>query len=68
MIGGDQYHLFPELFPWTHGQGGAVIQGLMVIKDVQNVPLALGPGLWKISCSKQKWKNSPEELEKECVA
>jgi hypothetical protein len=35
---------------------------------VQNVPLALSPGLGKISCSKQKWKTSPEELAKECVA
>lgn len=34
----------------------------------QGVSLALRPGLWKISCSKQQWKNSPEELGEECVA
>lgn len=61
----------PSLDLWP---GKAVIQGLMVPRpylhlwDVQNGTLALSPGLWKISCSKQKWKNSPEELEEECVA
>lgn len=62
--------------PWAHGQQRAVVQGvngvqtlfMCVIRGVQDVPLALNPGLWKISCSKQKWKNSPEELEKEYVA
>lgn len=63
----------PSLDLWL---GKAVIQGLMVSRpylhlwdwDVQNGPLALSPGLWKISCPKQKWKNRPGELGKECVA
>lgn len=63
----------PSLDLWL---GKAVIQGLMVSRpylhlwdwDVQNGPLALRPGLWKISCPKQKWKNRPGELGKECVA
>ena len=39
-----------------------------MVRDERDVPLALDPGLGEISCSKQKRKNSPEELEKECAA
>lgn len=49
----------------VHGVNGVRTLLACVIKDV---PLAFSPGLGKISCSKQKWKNSPEELGKECVA
>lgn len=59
----------PSLDLWL---GKAVIEGLMVSRpylhlwgwDAQNGPLALSPGSWKISCSKQKWKNSPRRIGK----